>query len=471
MRARTIREGSVGLLILLGLAIFGGLFLWLRGFSPGKRSYQATIRFPSAEGMQVGAPVRYRGVVAGKISAIRVSANYAEVDIRIQPATIIIPRNITIEAKQSGLVGETFIDITPNIQLAEAAATGNPLAANCNEELIVCDGSYLQGTTSVTLTELLGSVIRFTNLFSSPEFFGNVQTLTRNFAAAAEGVDTLAGEVTTLSKSVRSELGTLSDSAQRSANSIGQAADQIGVTAGQFGLTAEELQGLIADNRTSLVSTLDNLNQTVAGVQTIVNALAPTIEEGEFLANLETLSANAAEASANLRNLSQAVGTSENILLLQQTLDSARATFQNAQKITSDLDELTGDPNFRQNILRLVNGLSGLVSSTQELQQQTQIAQMLDSAAIALEASESTAESSAASTAAPSDANKTAASKTKRSDEAEKSNSSSAPEPEISVPNLPRLPSQLPAITGSSEDLVLPSNGLRQMRQGEASGQ
>lgn len=385
MRSRTIREGSVGLLILLGVAVFSGLFLWLRGFSPGNRSYQATIRFPNAEGMQVGAPVRYRGVIAGKISAIRVSANYAEVDIRIQPATTIIPKNITVEAKQSGLVGETFIDITPNAQLAESAISENPLSPNCNNELIVCNGSYLQGTTSVTLTELLGSVIRFTNLFSSPEFFGNVQTLTKNFAAAAEGVDTLAGEVTILSKSVRGELGTLSASARTSATSIGQAADQIGLTAG-------ELEGLIADNRSSLVSTLDNISRASAGVQEIIVSLSPVLNErGEFLSNLQTLSANAAEASANLRNLSELVGTSDNILLLQQTLDSARATFQNAQKITSDLDELTGDPSFRDNIRRLVNGLGGLVSSTQQLQEQTQIAQVLSPAAVALEAAEKAA--------------------------------------------------------------------------------
>jgi len=38
-------------------------------------------------------------------------------------------------------------------------------------------------------------------------------------------------------------------------------------------------------------------------------------------------------------------------------------TFANAQKISSDLDELTGDPKFRSNIRNLVNGLSGLVSS------------------------------------------------------------------------------------------------------------
>jgi phospholipid/cholesterol/gamma-HCH transport system substrate-binding protein len=383
MRTRTIREGSVGLLILLGLVVFGGLFVWLRGLSPSRRSYLATIRFPNAEGMQVGSPVRYRGVSAGKISAIRVSANYAEVDIRIAPATTIIPKDVTIEAQQSGLVGETFIDITPNKDLPESALASNPLAADCNRELIVCNGSYLQGAAGATLSELLGSVIQFTNLFSSPEFFGNVQTLTKNFASAAKGVDTLSGEVTILSKSVRGELGTLSGSAQKSASSIGIAADRVGVTAQQFGLTATELRTLISSNRTSLVSTLDRLNQTVTGVQSIVRSLEPAFAQGDFANNLQTLSANAAAASTNLRNLSEAVGTPENLLLLQQTLDSARTTFQNAQKITSDLDELTGDPSFRQNVRRLVNGLSGLVSSTQELQQQTQLARMLAPASTA----------------------------------------------------------------------------------------
>ncbi|MFM7424980.1 MAG: MlaD family protein [Elainella sp.] len=377
MRSRTVREGSVGLLILLGLAVFGGLFLWLRDWRLGQRSYQATIRFANAEGMQVGTPVLYRGVVAGKVSALRLSANYAEVDVRISPASIIIPKDVLIESRQSGLVGETFINVTPNIELTDAGSLRGPLSSQCDENLIICNGSYLEGSTSVTFTELLGSVIRFTNLFSSPEFFTNVQTLTRNFASAAEGVDTLAGEVTVLSKSVRSELGTLSDSAAGSANSIGRAADQIGATANQFGLTAVELQTLIASNRTTLVSTLDNINQTVLGVQSIVATLAPAINDGEFVSNLETLSANAAEASANLRNFSSLVGTSENMLLLQQTLDSARATFQNAQKITSDLDQLTGDPAFRDNIQRLVNGLGRLVSSTQELQQSAQLAQML----------------------------------------------------------------------------------------------
>ena len=105
-------------------------------------------------------------------------------------------------------------------------------------------------------------------------------------------------------------------------------------------------------------------------LQSLVGSLAPAIAggKGNLVENLQTLSANAAEASGNLRNLTSAVGSTENVMLLQQTLDSARSTFQNAQKITADLDELTGDPAFRENLRNLVNNLSGLVASTQQLQ-------------------------------------------------------------------------------------------------------
>ena len=59
-------------------------------------------------------------------------------------------------------------------------------------------------------------------------------------------------------------------------------------------------------------------------------------------------------------------------------------TFQNAQKITSDLDELTGDPSFRDSIRQLIEGLSGLVSSTQQVEQQVQVANTLDSMTVAV---------------------------------------------------------------------------------------
>jgi phospholipid/cholesterol/gamma-HCH transport system substrate-binding protein len=382
MRSRTIREGSVGLLILVGLGFLGLLILWIRGLNVGARNYRAIIEFENVARMQDGAPVRYRGFDVGNITAIRPGANVVEVEIELGPATLLIPKqNLLVEANQSGLIGETSIDITPATDLPVASIETNPLSPDCNSNLIVCDGDRLQGTIGVSFEALIRSTIEFTNLFADPVFFSDIQQLARNTSDAAEGVALLTREVSGLTNSVERELSTLTRSASASAASIGQAANQ-------FGLTAAQLNNLLTTNRSTIVSTLNNLNVASTRLRTTVDQLAPVLEEGEIVQNLETLSANAAEASNNLRNLTEAVGSGENVLLLQQTLDSARATFQNAQKITADLDDLTGDPSFRQNIRDLVDGLSGLVSSTQQLQQQTAIAQILAPAASRAEASE-----------------------------------------------------------------------------------
>ena len=48
---RTLREGSVGLLILMGLGAFVMIVLWLNRLTPGKNSYKFIVEFANAGGM------------------------------------------------------------------------------------------------------------------------------------------------------------------------------------------------------------------------------------------------------------------------------------------------------------------------------------------------------------------------------------------------------------------------------------
>ncbi len=399
MRIRTVREGSVGLLILLGLGLFVGLVLWLRGVTFGQRSYKIFVEFADAAGLQKGAVVRYRGVQAGKISEVRPQPNGVEVEIDINPADLVIPRDVIVEANQSGLVGETTVDITPQgtVSPGAIAADVKPTPVKkCDPNLIVCDGSRLHGQIGVSIDALIRSTNDLTRLYSDPKLFANLTAVTKNASVAAEGVTQLTRDLRRLSRSAETQLGSVSGTAssvQRAANQISSSTDrtaaQLSATASEFSATAVQanrlvtnLDNLVTSNRSALVATLNNVSQTSDQLRTAVSSLTPTLNrfsKGKLIDNLETLSANAAQASANLRDATSTLNNPNNLLLLQQTLDSARTTFQNAQKITSDLDELTGDPTFRQNVRQLVNGLSGLVSSTQQLQQQTNIAAQLGS--------------------------------------------------------------------------------------------
>ena len=362
MRSRIVREGSVGLLILGGLGLFGGLILWLRGLNPSNRSFSVTVDFSTIGGVQTGSPVRYRGVTVGRIDRISPNPNGVAVQIAIAPADLIIPRDSEVTVNQSGLLGETVLDIVPRRPLSDGAISAKPLDRDCNKEIILCEGSRISGALGISTDELVRASIKFATVYSDPKFTGNSSD-------AAAQITILSKEVTGLVKSARQEVGTFSGTAK----SIGNAADQLG-------LTIAQVNSLVTANRATLVSTLDNLNQTSGQLRVTVTRLSPTldrIQQGQLLQNLETLSANAAQASTNLRDVSVKLNNSSNLTVLQQTLDSARATFQNAQKITADLDELTGDPQLRNDLRNLIKGLSGLTSSTQQLQQQTQVSQVL----------------------------------------------------------------------------------------------
>ncbi len=375
MRSRTVREGSVGLLILAGLLLFAGMALWLRGFNPANRSFRIFIEFANSAGLQDGAPIRFRGVTVGKIVGISPQPNKVEVEAQISPADLIIPSQVVAQVNQSGLISQSAIELVPTVQLTGTVTT-KPLDKDCNRAVILCNDARLPGEAGVSVDELIRASVKFANTYTDPAFFKNVNSVVENTSEAAAEITRLAKEFNLLTQSARQELRTFS----ASASAISRTADKIGVT-------ADQVNNLIATNQSTLVSTLNNLEQTSVQLKGTIGSFGTSlnrVQRGEFLQNLETLTANAAKASANLRAASDALTSPANLLMLQQTLDSARSTFQNAQKITADLDELTGDPAFRNNLRNLVNGLSGLVSSTQQLQQQTQTAQLLTPLATAL---------------------------------------------------------------------------------------
>ena len=458
MRSRAIREGSLGLLILLGLGFFGGLVLWLRGFQFGDRSFTAVIEFNSASSLQVGAPVRYRGVNIGKVTEIKPGPNGVDVKVRITPEDLIIPRNVLIEANQSGFIGAATVDFTPTGEISTTTIAATPLEENCPAELIICDNSRLQGRQGVTMEDFVKVGVKMADAYTDPELFNSIKSIADNAALASQeatkltrdlsdltvtvkeeledlssymredvgglsqtmraeigGVSqtlkgeigglsqTLKGEIGGLSQTMKGEIGGLTDSLEReievvsnelvsvsnttqssakevsaaaiaSANSVKEAADRITIT-------ANEINALLDDNRSTIVTTLDNINESTQELKVAIDNLSPIIndvEEGNFLNNLETLSQNALEASSNLRNVSQELNDPNNISQLKETLESAQATLQNMQKITKDVDDFTGDPRFRDNLKKLINGLGQLFSSTQELKEETHKAENLE---------------------------------------------------------------------------------------------
>ncbi|MEB3226700.1 MAG: MlaD family protein [Synechococcus sp.] len=389
MRSRTLKEGSLGLFIFVGLSLLGVVLLWLTGNTFGQRTYSINVRFDNANAMQEGAIVRYRGLEVGRIKAVKPSSNGVEIEIEIQTPDLAIPRDVVVEANQGGLIGETSLEIIPQSELTQAEMALSPLAPDCAKNgAILCDGATLEGKIGVSFEQVLRNTAQFSELYGDPEFFEIVQALASNSSEAAEQIAVLTKELSLLSKEVRGEVDNFSENAQSITDAAVTSSSQLDRTLEQVNTLTGNFNSLVVENRQALVGTLnsigrtsDQMQRTLASFDTTLNTVNQNLSAAntqELLDNLSVLTANAAATSENLKDISTALNDPNNVLMLQKTLDAARVTFENTQKITADLDELTGDPQFRRNLIDLVNGLSQLVSSTDQLQQQIQVANRIE---------------------------------------------------------------------------------------------
>ena len=187
----------------------------------------------------------------------------------------------------------------------------------------------------------------------------------------------LAAEATELARTAQGQIVPLADAARTATDSATRAAQSVEGAAAQFSLTATDINGLIGENRGVLVSTLGNLQATSFQLRDAADAIGPTLQSGELVGNLEILLSNASAASADLQAVTASLNTPANLVLLQQTLESARDALASAQKVMADVDEITGDPAIRNQLKELINGLGDLVSSTQSLEQQSEVARVL----------------------------------------------------------------------------------------------
>ncbi|MGB7415912.1 MAG: MlaD family protein [Thermosynechococcaceae cyanobacterium] len=395
MRSRVVREGSVGLLILTGLGLFAGAFVWIRGAKFGVKSYSLAVELPDTLGLNVGSPVRFRGVKVGEVTSLEAQANGALVTVDIQPATLLIPRDSRAEASQSGFIGQVGLDFRPQPGAQRVDITSNlsPFEPNCDRTLILCNGDRLGGEVGANFDQLIRSTTNIATQLGETDLrqtLANLSTaarsvtqLSRRANVTLQDVSGAATGLNQLSQESRQQLQKvdgITTALTQTATQVGDAAEQVGVlgpkfstTADRLSNTANEVTSLVQANRGTLIATLDNLQVASQDLKVVVNDLEPIIgrvQKGKLIENLETLAANGAQASETLNTLTTTLNNPTTLLGIAQTLDSARVTFQNTQKITTDLEQLTGNAEFRENLIKLINGLSKLVSSTQSLEQQ-----------------------------------------------------------------------------------------------------
>ena len=356
MQRKTLRDGALGLFIIGGVVALGGSLLWLRGLQLNSSKFTFTIKMPDASGLNSGSVVRFRGVEVGRVISLTTQTEGVNVLVSIENSKLVIPKQSVAETNQSGFLGNTNIDIFPPKEKLAIDPNLNPLAKDCNGELIVCQGGEVMGSQGVSFVALLRDSSATLRKINS-------ENLVENLTETLVATKATARSIQKLTDSANRVVGTFEGQVVK----FGNTADAISGAATKVGNVANSAQDLIEVNREKLAQTLDGISATSREAQALLANTKPLLSDGKLIANLQKLSENAAETSVNLRKVSGELNDPTTIAALRETLDSARATFANAKKITADLDELTGDPQLRSNIRNLINGLGGLLSTAPNL--------------------------------------------------------------------------------------------------------
>jgi len=256
----------------------------------------------------------------------------------------------SVETIQGTLLGNTDIEIFPQATLT-AGADLDPTSANCNAQLIICNGQTVSGAVGVSFTELLRDSGKFFRRINDDELFADLRSTLKNASTAAENISKLTTSFNRLLGVIDREIVKFGDTTTL----IAQAAENVGNAANSADV-------LIRESRDKLARTLDSIASASKEAEALLANARPLFQDGKLIADLQQLATNAATTADNLRKITGEFSDPATLNTLKETIESARATFANAQKITTDLDELTGDPRFRRNIRNLVEGLTGLVS-------------------------------------------------------------------------------------------------------------
>jgi len=356
VQRKTLRDGALGLFIIGGVVAFGGALLWLRGLQLSSSKFTFTIKIADASGLNNGSVVRFRGVEVGRVTALTAQTEGVDVQVSIENSGLIIPKNSIAETNQSGFLGNTNIDIFPPQDKLAIDPKMNPIAKDCNADLIICQGGEIEGIRGVSFIALLKDSSATLRKI-------NDQNLVDNLNETLVAAKATAKSIQKLTDSASKVIGTFEGQIVK----FGDTADAISGAATKVGNVANSAQDLIEVNREKLAQTLDGIAATSNEARALLASAKPLLSDGKTIANLQQLAENAAETSANLRKVSGELNNPATMSALRETLDSARATFANAKKITADLDELTGDPKLRSNIRNLINGLGGLLSNAPNL--------------------------------------------------------------------------------------------------------
>lgn len=291
---RSVREALVGFSLLAAISGGFGLWLWLRGVSIGRSTWTVTASFADASGLAERSPVSFRGVLVGSVRSVKITNRAVLAELEITDPSLRLSRPVVAQVGTSSLLGgDAQVALLSSGPPLPESLPG-PRDRGCDSRRMLCQNGQVPGVATASLQTVTDTVQKLLDQ-------ADREKLVQKMVAATASFEATAREAEKLSK---------------------------------------EGQVFVADaNR--LVGTL---NRSAGKIDPI-------------LANANKASADVAQASRHIRNLSAALDNPRTVADLQATLTNAKQLTDRWSAVGGDVRKLTDDPGFMDGIRSVSVGL------------------------------------------------------------------------------------------------------------------
>jgi phospholipid/cholesterol/gamma-HCH transport system substrate-binding protein len=263
---------KLGLFVTLGMALSVALLFWL-GLSRFRRESIPIVTFfdESVQGLEVGSPVKFRGVTLGTVANITIAPDGRHVRVDTQIFTQELKRlglsvdstmapEVRVQLASAGITGVKFLQVdffeparyptlplpfpTDGILISSVPSTLKGLEAALNEFLdqLPAYGKNIQ----LVLEEARGALAQLKAVAGTmQDEKGPVQTLVRRVDTA---VSTIEGAVR------EAQLNQTAAAIRATAGSVSQASNTLGHTAGQYSGMSDQIEASLKGLRETLES-------------------------------------------------------------------------------------------------------------------------------------------------------------------------------------------------------------------------
>jgi phospholipid/cholesterol/gamma-HCH transport system substrate-binding protein len=305
----SIREQAlVGIFVLVAAALLIGTILAVSGtFSSGGVPHHTY--FKSAGGLVPGAMVRYGGMDAGKVDAVRVDPNDStriEVDFRVKP-NIPVKTDSIAKISALGALSDNYVEISTGTKDGQLAPSGSELQSATT--LGIADlGDMIGGLTPIAnqvmhtlnerLVELQVTIARVNDLLNDKNRQNVSGTLTNLNGMLAEDRPKVSATLTNV---------------QAASAKIGPVLDDLKKTMAEANTTLSHVDAVVVENREDIRAIVVKLRDTLTTASALMDQIKDITDNNED--NIDEILLNIRAASENLRELTQELKTRPSTLI------------------------------------------------------------------------------------------------------------------------------------------------------------